>query len=184
MTARPVPTPPAPREQAEIDAVHTRLRPIWKNEPGLWGWLTSVNHKSIALRSIITAFVFFALAGVEAAMMRAQLARPENSLIGPDKYNQLFTVHGSTMMFLFAVPIVQSVALYFVFANSVRRVSTQRANELAAPARQRVACVTVTQLEQRTLGPDRDVQRRPRDQLLVVEIPGVDSRRSTVHSAR
>jgi cytochrome c oxidase subunit 1 len=109
--------------------VHARLRPVWKNEPGLWGWLTSVNHKSIALRSIITAFVFFALAGVEAALMRAQLARPENSLIGPDKYNQLFTVHGSTMMFLFAVPIVQSVALYFVpIMIGTRNVSFPRLN--------------------------------------------------------
>src|SRR4029079_4581194 len=81
---------------------------------GLWGWLTSVNHKSIALRSIITAFTFFGIAGIEAALMRVQLARPENSFIGPDLYNQLFTTHGSAMMFLFAVPMVQSVALYFV----------------------------------------------------------------------
>jgi cytochrome c oxidase subunit I+III len=114
VSARPVPVEAVPGGVAADDSVHARLEPIWKNKPGLWGWLTSVNHKSIALRSIITAFVFFALAGVEAALMRAQLARPENSLIGPDKYNQLFTVHGSTMMFLFAVPMVQSVALYFV----------------------------------------------------------------------
>ena len=114
MTAQPVRTEPAPREQREAEAVHDRLERVWRNKPGLWGWITSVNHKSIALRSIITAFAFFALAGVEAALIRVQLARPENSLIGPDKYNQLFTVHGSTMMFLFAVPVVQSVALYLV----------------------------------------------------------------------
>jgi cytochrome c oxidase subunit 1 len=46
--------------------------------------------------------------------MRAQLARPENSLIGPDRYNQLFTVHGTTMMFLFAVPIMTAMGVYFV----------------------------------------------------------------------
>jgi cytochrome c oxidase subunit I+III len=114
VTAQPVRTEPAPREQCEEQSVHDRLERVWRNKPGLWGWITSVNHKSIALRSIITAFAFFALAGVEAALIRAQLARPENSLIGPDRYNQLFTVHGSTMMFLFAVPVVQSVALYLV----------------------------------------------------------------------
>jgi cytochrome c oxidase subunit I+III len=114
MTARPVPVELAPENAAAVDAVHERLFHVWRNKPGLWGWLTSVNHKSIAIRSIITAFGFFALGGIEAALIRAQLARPENALIGPDRYNQLFTVHGSTMMFLFAVPMVQSIALYLV----------------------------------------------------------------------
>ena len=112
MTAQPVRV-----ESSGIRAdpsIHERLEPVWRNEPGLWGWLTSVNHKSIALRSIITAFAFFTLGGIEAALIRAQLALPENSLIGPDRYNQIFTTHGSTMMFLFAVPMVQSVALYLV----------------------------------------------------------------------
>src|SRR4051812_35785773 len=63
---------------------------------------------------LITAFIFFALGGVLALLMRLQLARPENTLIGPDLYNQLFTVHGSTMMFLFAVPVMQAMGLYFV----------------------------------------------------------------------
>jgi cytochrome c oxidase subunit I+III len=114
VSARPIPAEQVENDASSIESVHARLEPIWRNKPGFWGWMTSVNHKSIALRSIITAFVFFALAGVEAALMRAQLARPDNSLIGPDRYNQLFTVHGSTMMFLFAVPVVQSVALYLV----------------------------------------------------------------------
>src|SRR5215213_8160519 len=91
-----------------------RLERVWKDPPGFWGWLTTTNHRRIALRTIITAFIFFLLAGLEAAMMRAQLSRPENGLIGPDLYNQLFTVHGSTMMFLFAVPIVEAMGLYFV----------------------------------------------------------------------
>ncbi len=113
MTARPVPVEPSADTRAD-ESVHERLDHVWRNKPGLWGWLTSVNHKSIALRSIITAFAFFALGGVEAALIRVQLAQPENALIGPDRYNQLFTTHGSTMMFLFAVPMVQSVALYLV----------------------------------------------------------------------
>jgi cytochrome c oxidase subunit 1 len=114
MSAAPTIAPVAEQPEQIDESLHARLERVWRNGPGLWGWLTSVNHKSVALRSIITAFVFFALAGVEAAIMRAQLSRPENNLVGPDLYNQLFTVHGSTMMFLFAVPMVQSVGLYFV----------------------------------------------------------------------
>jgi cytochrome c oxidase subunit I+III len=91
-----------------------QLEHTWKPRAGLWGWLTSTDHKSIGLRYIITAFVFFLLAGVEAAMMRAQLARPENTLVGPDLYNQLFSMHGTTMMFLFAVPIMTAMGLYLV----------------------------------------------------------------------
>jgi cytochrome c oxidase subunit 1 len=91
-----------------------QLEETWRHHPGLWGWLRSVDHKAIGLRYIITAFVFFLLAGLEAAVMRAQLARPENTVLGPDAYNQYFTMHGTTMMFLFAVPIMQAVGLYLV----------------------------------------------------------------------
>ena len=84
------------------------------SDPGFWGWLTSVDHKSIGKRYIVTAFLMFIAGGIEAALMRTQLARPENTLIGPDRYNQLFTMHGTTMMFLFAVPIMTAMGLYFV----------------------------------------------------------------------
>ncbi|MDQ2670491.1 MAG: cytochrome c oxidase subunit I [Gemmatimonadota bacterium] len=90
------------------------LHEVWSRKPGFYGWLTSTDHKSIGLRYIVTAFVFFLLGGVEAALMRIQLAKPENSFIGPDLYNQLFTVHGTTMMFLFAVPMVTALGIYFV----------------------------------------------------------------------
>jgi cytochrome c oxidase subunit I+III len=90
------------------------LARTWRQEPGLWGWLTSVDHKSVATRYIVTAFVFFLLGGIEAALMRMQLARPENQLLGPDAYNQIFTMHGTTMMFLFAVPVVTAMGLYLV----------------------------------------------------------------------
>jgi cytochrome c oxidase subunit I+III len=95
-------------------AEHEQMDRAWRPQPGLWGWLTTVNHKDIGRRYIFTAFVFFLLGGIEAAMIRAQLARPENGLIGPDLYNQIFTMHGTTMMFLFAVPIMEAVGLYFV----------------------------------------------------------------------
>jgi len=90
------------------------LERTWADEPGFIGWLMSTDHKSIGRRYILTAFVFFLIAGLLAAAMRLQLARPDNHLIGPDLYNQIFTTHGSAMMFLFAVPIMQALGVYFV----------------------------------------------------------------------
>jgi cytochrome c oxidase subunit 1 len=103
--------PPAPED---LSLVRQELEQTWAQGPGFWNWLRSVDHKSIGKRYIITAFVFFLLAGLEAAVMRAQLARPENTVLGPDAYNQFFTMHGVTMMFLFAVPIMEAMGLYFV----------------------------------------------------------------------
>src|SRR3954465_3320050 len=90
------------------------LTTAWGRRPGFYGWLITSNHKDIGLRFIITAFVFFLLAGVLALIMRLQLAVPENTMLGPDLYNQLFTTHGTTMMFLFAVPIMEGMGLYLV----------------------------------------------------------------------
>src|SRR3982751_6801254 len=90
------------------------LERTWADEPGLWGWLRSVDHKAIGRRYLGTATVMFLLAGGLAALMRLQLSRPENPLIGPDLYNQLFSTHGTTMMFLFAVPVMQGLGVYFV----------------------------------------------------------------------
>ena len=74
-----------------------------------------VDHKSIGRRYIVTAFVFFVLAGVlGAGDARCSWPRPENGLVGPDRYNQLFTMHGTTMMFLFAVPVMEAFAVYLV----------------------------------------------------------------------
>jgi cytochrome c oxidase subunit 1 len=95
-------------------AARAALEQTWAERPGLLGWLVSASHKRIAIRYIVTALGFFALAGVLALLMRAQLAFPEARLLGPDLYNQVFTVHGSTMMFLFAVPIMQAMGLYLV----------------------------------------------------------------------
>ncbi|HJR09217.1 MAG TPA: cytochrome c oxidase subunit I [Pyrinomonadaceae bacterium] len=90
------------------------LERTWHDDPGLWGWLTSVNHKSIGKRFIVTAFIFFLLGGLLALLMRLQLARPENTLLGPDLYNQIFTMHGTTMMFLFAIPVMEAMGVYLV----------------------------------------------------------------------
>src|SRR3954452_4960056 len=90
------------------------LTNAWGRSPGFYGWLITSNHKDIGLRFIITAFIFFLLAGVLALVMRLQLAVPENTLLGPDLYNQFFTTHGTTMMFLFAVPVMEGMGLYLV----------------------------------------------------------------------
>jgi cytochrome c oxidase subunit I+III len=93
---------------------HRALERTWSRPSGLLGWICSTNHKEIGLRYIVTAFVFFGLAGVLALLMRIQLAQPENDFLSNDLYNQFFTVHGTTMMFLFAVPIMEGMAIYLV----------------------------------------------------------------------
>jgi cytochrome c oxidase subunit I+III len=91
-----------------------QLTETWADPGGFVGWFTHVDHKSIGRRFIVTAFVFFALAGLLAVVMRLQLSRAERPLVGPDLYNQIFTMHGTTMMFLFAVPIMLGAAIYIV----------------------------------------------------------------------
>ncbi|HUQ47674.1 MAG TPA: cytochrome c oxidase subunit I [Gemmatimonadaceae bacterium] len=106
------------------------LEKSWRNPPGLIGWLKSTSHTSLGKRYIVTTFVFFLLGGLEAGAMRLQLSRPENSWIGPDLYNQIFTMHGTTMMFLFAVPVMTAVGLYFVpLMVGTRNVSFPRLNQ-------------------------------------------------------
>jgi cytochrome c oxidase subunit I+III len=100
--------------EAAMERERGELEKTWACPTGIRGWFTDTDHKSIAIRYIVTAFVFFVLGGLEAALMRIQLARPENHFLSPDKYNQIFTVHGTTMMFLFAVPIMTAMGIYLV----------------------------------------------------------------------
>jgi cytochrome c oxidase subunit I+III len=90
------------------------LSRTWATPRGIIGALSTVDHKVVARRYLITAFVFLCLGGLNAVVMRIQLSGPERGLIGPDLYNQLFTMHGVTMMFLFAVPMVQATGIYLV----------------------------------------------------------------------
>ncbi|MGY3454195.1 cytochrome c oxidase subunit I [Bradyrhizobium sp. USDA 4353] len=92
----------------------SQLAETWKTQGGLWGALSTVDHKIIGRRYIATAFVFLLLGGVLAMLMRLQLAGPEGRLIGPDRYNQIFTMHGANMMFLFAVPVMEAMGVYLV----------------------------------------------------------------------
>jgi cytochrome c oxidase subunit I len=94
--------------------LEARLERTWRRPPGIVGWLATVDHKEIGRRYIVTALMFLALGGVLSLFMRMQLARPDNAMISADRYNQLFTMHGSTMMFLFAVPVMEAVAVFIV----------------------------------------------------------------------
>jgi cytochrome c oxidase subunit I len=96
------------------DELRRRLEVTWAAPTGIVGWFTAADHKTIGRRFVVTAFVFFLLGGIEAILMRIQLAKPENHFLGPDLYNQIFTMHGSTMMFLFAVPVMEAMAVYLI----------------------------------------------------------------------
>ncbi len=114
--------------QSALDHTAT-LRLLWQRQPGLVGWLSAVNHKDIGKRYIFTGFMFFVLAGTAALLMRIQLMYPENTFLNADQYNRLFSVHGITMMFVFAVPIMLGVGIYFVpLMVGTRDVAFPRAN--------------------------------------------------------
>ncbi len=90
-----------PAAKARVD----RLGRIWAERPGLYGWLTTTDHKRIGILYLFTALAFFAAGGVEALLMRTQLMGPEHHLLSPDAYNQAMTMHGVTMIFLFVIPM-------------------------------------------------------------------------------
>jgi len=99
-----------PAEQEQPD----ELSRTWQDPTGIGGWIITVQNGPISNRYMLTAFVFFLVGGLQALLMRTQLARPDNTLLGPQTYNELFTMHGSTMMFLFAVPFMEALANYLL----------------------------------------------------------------------
>ncbi|MBS9719320.1 cytochrome c oxidase subunit I [Tianweitania sp. BSSL-BM11] len=101
---------PSPVSQIKL---HHDLKAIWDTPPG-WGFLSAVNHTVLGRRFIIAAFTFFAIGGVLAMLIRAQLATPRSAFVGPDVYNQIFTMHGSVMMFLYAIPMFEGFAIYLL----------------------------------------------------------------------
>ena len=90
-----------------------RLEKAWKPPTG-WRLLSAVNNTHVGLFYIATSLLFFVLAGVLGLMIRAQLALPDSALMSPQTYNQVFTMHGTVMMFLFAVPVVEAIAVYLL----------------------------------------------------------------------
>jgi len=97
-----------------VEALRRELEPVWANQPGLRGQLTAVNHSTIGLRYIVTSIGFLLVGGMLAMFMRLQLAWPELEVLDPERYNAFMTMHGTTMMFLFAVPLIEGLGLYLV----------------------------------------------------------------------
>src|SRR5205085_5990170 len=82
--------------------------------PGWLGAATSTDHKRIGLNLGLCSLAFFLLGGVFALLMRAQIAQPNERFISDDTYNALFTMHGSTMIYLFVTPMAIALAMYLV----------------------------------------------------------------------
>jgi cytochrome c oxidase subunit I len=82
--------------------------------PGLLGWLTTVDHKRIGILYGVSAYVFFLVGGLEAFLIRLQLARPDSRVIAAETFNQLFTMHGTTMVFLALMPLSAAFFNYLV----------------------------------------------------------------------
>src|SRR2546421_3131105 len=80
----------------------------------LHGWVTTVDHKRLGILYIIYALVFLGIGGVEATIMRLQLIRPHNDFVSPQVFNRMFTMHGTTMIFFVAMPLVFGFANYLV----------------------------------------------------------------------
>jgi cytochrome c oxidase subunit 1/cytochrome c oxidase subunit I+III len=97
---------------ADQPVLTMRLYRLWKTGPGPIGWLSSVDHKEIGIRYIITAFAFLLAGGIEALIFRLQLSWPDRHLLNPEQYDQLFTLHGMTMIFLYAGPVLSGFSNY------------------------------------------------------------------------
>src|SRR5689334_25255447 len=83
-------------------------------ESGVWSWLTTVDHKRIGTLYLFTSLFFFVVGGLEAGLIRAQLAGPNKHLISAELYNQLFTMHGTTMIFLAIMPLSAAFFNYLI----------------------------------------------------------------------
>src|SRR5512146_1575652 len=94
------------------EALAEKLKRLWETEPGIAGFFSTVDHKEIGIRYIITAFAFLVAGGLEAALMRWQLAWPGRHALTPEQYDQLFSTHGMTMIFLYAGPVLSGFSNY------------------------------------------------------------------------
>jgi cytochrome c oxidase subunit I+III len=101
------------RSRMSALGLHRELTTIWGTPPG-WGRLQAVNHTVIGKRFMLTALVFFAIGGVLAMLIRTQLATPRSAFLDAATYAQVFTMHGVVMMFLFAIPFFEGLAMYLL----------------------------------------------------------------------
>jgi cytochrome c oxidase subunit I len=107
LTTEPVDLRPAPQILAN-EVIAPRQSKRWVD------WVLTTDHKKIGIMYLVLTFVFFCLGGVEALMMRLQLSVPNNTLLTSEHYNELLTMHGTTMIFLFVVPVMAGFGNYFL----------------------------------------------------------------------
>ncbi|MGC1343020.1 MAG: cbb3-type cytochrome c oxidase subunit I, partial [Candidatus Binataceae bacterium] len=81
---------------------------------GLLAWVASVDHKQIGIMYMLSSLLFFGIGGIEALLIRIQLAVPNNHFLGPDTFNQVFTMHGTTMIFLVVMPMLAGMSIYAI----------------------------------------------------------------------
>ncbi|HLS59043.1 MAG TPA: cbb3-type cytochrome c oxidase subunit I, partial [Paracoccaceae bacterium] len=103
----------APPEARDPIRLHKALTRIWGAGPGR-ARLSSTNHSVLGMRFMITAGVFFLIGGILAMIIRAQLSTPQSAFLGAETYSQIFTLHGTVMMFLFAIPMLEGLAGYML----------------------------------------------------------------------
>ena len=94
-------TPPTPAAAERME----RLEQIWKSRPGVLGWLTTTDHKRIGLLYFWTTLALFGAGGAEALLIRTQLAQPNQHVVSPQTFDELFSMHGITMIFFFIIPM-------------------------------------------------------------------------------
>jgi cytochrome c oxidase subunit 1 len=105
---------------------------VEREQRGWTSWFTTTDHKRIGILYMVTAFAFFLIGGIEALLIRLQLGVADNNLVTPETYNQLFTLHGTTMIFLFVVPMMAGFGNYFVpLMIGARDVAFPRLNALS-----------------------------------------------------
>src|SRR5690606_19913170 len=100
-------------EDRDVDFEDELFHRVWRPPTGIRS-VCAVNNSIVGRRFIVTGFIFFLIGGVLALLMRTQLLVPENDFLTPELYGQLFTMHGTTMMFLFAVPIMEAFGIYLI----------------------------------------------------------------------
>ena len=92
-------------KQSPLSGALKGARHVAADYGSIWSWIATVDHKRIGILYGVSAFVFFVIGGVEALLLRVQLAQPDGAFLDPDAYNRLFTMHGTTMIFLVVMPM-------------------------------------------------------------------------------
>src|SRR5436305_10158638 len=101
---------------SDVPLIPEIKKPFYRlgEKEGLMSWVATVDHKLLGLMYIATAFLFFVVGGLEAMLMRIQLGTARNTFLSPEIYNQIFTMHGTTMVFLVVIPLMLGSGIYLV----------------------------------------------------------------------